>query len=136
MAENLDLVRSIIADWERGDFRSAQWADSEIEYVVADGPSPGKWTGLAGMAEGSRASFGVWDDWRLKADEFRELDDERVLVLLQASGRGKTSGLDVGSLGDRGAALFEMRGGKVVRHVAYWSRDRALGDLSLVPEAD
>jgi hypothetical protein len=51
---HLELVRSIIAAHEPGDFSSVEWAHPEIEYVIADGPAPGRWTGVAGMIEGAR----------------------------------------------------------------------------------
>jgi ketosteroid isomerase-like protein len=90
---NLDFVQSLYAAWERGDFfSSAEWADPKIEFVIADGPDPVKWTGLAAMAEGMRDRLRNFERWRTAADEYRELDDERVLVLVRSSGRGKTSG--------------------------------------------
>jgi ketosteroid isomerase-like protein len=131
---NLDLVRSIFADWERGDFSSARWAHPEIEYVVAGGPSPGTWTGLAGMAEGARVNLEVWQDFRFEAEEYRELDSERVLVLLRRTGRGKASGLEVAQIHERGLHLFCIRGGKVTRLVDYLNRERALADLGLAAD--
>ncbi|HME05340.1 MAG TPA: nuclear transport factor 2 family protein [Solirubrobacteraceae bacterium] len=132
MSENLDLVRSIHTAWERGDFSSVEWADPEIEYVVADGPSPGSWTGVPGMAEVWRDFLSTWEDWRAEAEEYRELDDVRVLVLLTITGgRGKTSGLEVAQLGAEGANLFHIRDGKVITFVFYFDRERALADLGL-----
>ena len=128
---NLDLVRSIYADWERGDFSSADWADPEIEYVIADGPSPGSWTGLAEMAEAHRDVLRAWEDFGVEAEEYREFDDGRVLVLDHLSGRGKTSGLNLGQTRTMGAWLFHIRDGSVTKMVRYLNRDRALADLGL-----
>ena len=43
--ENVEVVRSICAAWDRGDYSSVAWADPDIEFVTADGPSPGSWRG-------------------------------------------------------------------------------------------
>lgn len=129
---NVELVRSIRAAWERGDFSSSEWAHPEIEYVIADGPSPGSWRGHAGMAEGSREFLNPWEGYRAVAEEYRELDDERVLVLLRhVGGRGKASGLDLGDLHGKKANLFHLRDGKVIRYVVWFDPDRAFADLGL-----
>ena len=134
MSANLDLVRSIYTDWERGDYSSAEWADPEIEYVVADGPSPGAWRGLAGMAEGTRDIMTPWEGFHTQAEAYRELDDERVLVLTRMGGRAKTSGVELAQVRSNGAMLWQLRDGTVVRLVSYWNREHAFSDLGLAAE--
>jgi len=129
---NLDLVRSIFAAWERGDYSSAEWAHPGIEFVIVEGPSPGRRTGLAEMAATWREFLSAWEDYRNFADEYRELDDERVLVLLHVSGRDKKSGLELGQMRKRGGTcLFHVRSGKVTRLVVYYD----LANLGPAPEA-
>jgi ketosteroid isomerase-like protein len=131
----VDVVRSLYAAWEGGDWSSSDWADPEIEWVIADGPSPGTWTGHGSMSEGWRDFLGAWENLRGAAEGYRELDGERVLVLFLWSGRGKTSGLELGQLRTKGAHLFHLRDGKVVKSVLYFDRERAFADLGLAPEA-
>src|SRR5687768_1260153 len=77
LQENVDIVRSICADWERGDFSSAEWAHPDIECVFADGPTPGTWIGKAGMAKGWGDFLRAWEEFRAKPEGYRELDSER-----------------------------------------------------------
>ncbi len=128
---NLELVRSIFAAWERGEWASAEWADSEIDYVIAGGPQPGSWKGIAELTQAFRDFLGGLEGYRLEAEEYRELDRERVLVLVQNQGRGRISGVDLGQVARGGAASFTIRRGKVARLVFYWERDRALADIDL-----
>jgi hypothetical protein len=73
---NLDLVRSLYAAWESGDFfTDAEWAHPEIECVVADGPTPGDERELAGMATIWRDIVGACKDFRSTAEEYIEIDD-------------------------------------------------------------
>ena len=131
MSENLDLVRSLYTAWERGDFGSTEWADPEIEYVVVGGPTPGRWTGVAGLHEAFCDFVSAWVEFGLRAVECRELDGERVLVFTRLSGRGRTSGLDLAQMQGGGADVLHVRNGKVARFVLYHDRDHALADLGL-----
>src|ERR1700732_4593644 len=106
MSENLDLVRSIHAAWERGDFSSVAWADPEIELVFADGPDAGTWKGLGEVGGGWRNFLSTWQGWHVEVEDYREIDHERVLVPLRIGGRGKGSGLDMSS---RAANVYTLR---------------------------
>jgi ketosteroid isomerase-like protein len=132
---NLDLVRWIFAAWEHGDFSSAEWAHPEIEYAeIGDGPDAGISRGKTEMAETVRTVLGVMKDVRVKPGEYRELDHERVFVLTTLSASGKSSGVKIE--GQKGAALFCIRDGKVTRLAVYTDRKRALADLGLAQEGD
>ena len=125
---NLDLVCSIYADWERGDFSRADWADPEIEYVVAEGPAPGVHPGLGRMARYIRGVLSDMADGCNTVEEYRELDDGRIFVLDRLTGRGRSSGLQGEAVGAR---VFEISDGRVTRIVVYLDRDRARADLGL-----
>jgi len=131
--ENLEIVRPIYAAWERGDFTSAEWAHPDIELVIADSFDAGSVTGLDGMAAAWHDWLSAWEEYRVEVDEYRKLDDERILVLMLHCGRGKASGLDVGQTGTKsaGANLLHVRDGRVTRLVLYWDRERALADLGI-----
>ncbi len=130
---NLDFVRSIYTAWEVGDFSSAEWAHPEIECAGDDPLVPfGRITGVAEMAEIWRNWLRAWKDFRAEADEYREVDGERVLVLLRYGGRGNPGGLEVAPI--EAASLFHVRDGKVTRLVLYLDRERALADVGLLPQ--
>jgi ketosteroid isomerase-like protein len=131
MSENLYLVRSIFAAWECGDYSSASWAHPDIEFVFADGPAPARWTGVAAMDTAWRDYLSNWENVRVEAEEYRELDSERIFVLHNLHGRGRTSGLEVSQLHAKALNLFHIRDGRVTRLVVYLDGDRALADLGL-----
>jgi ketosteroid isomerase-like protein len=132
MSQNLDLVRSIHAAWERGDYQGiAEGVHPGIEFVWADGPDPGSVTGWAQMEQRLREYRSAWEDYRLVLHELRELDDHRVLALAHVSGRGKASGLELEQMSAKITAVHHIGGGKVTRLVRYWDRDCALADLGL-----
>jgi ketosteroid isomerase-like protein len=135
MSQNVDLVRSIYAAWERGEFGETDWVDPDIEFqAIGDTPSAGKSTGPQGMASYWREWLSAWEEFAVKAEEYVEVDEERVLVLVRFGGRGKTSGVEIGRIWTRGASVFHIRDGKITRLLVYTDYQRALSDLGLSEE--
>jgi ketosteroid isomerase-like protein len=131
----LEFVRSIYAPWERGDFSSVAWTDSEIEFAAADGPLKGSWSGYDEMARAWGQMLSAWENFTVEVEQYLQLDDERVLVLLDNHGRGKASGVDVEQIAARTANLLHVQEDKVIRFVMYWDRERAFENLGIDPDA-
>jgi ketosteroid isomerase-like protein len=130
--DNLELVRAIYADWERGDWSASWWAHPDIEYVMVDEPGTKVHTGIAAMGKGWRDFLSAWEEYRIEPVEYRELDEERVFVPVIAHGRGRSSGVALErGVHDRGANLFRIRNGRVMRLEAYFVLEHALADLGL-----
>ncbi len=136
MSENVDLVRSIYADWERGDWGEVWWAAPTIEFVIADGPDQRTIAGLDAMTHAWREFLAAWSGYAVTAEQFRELDGERVLVLLHATGRGKASGADIAPGSERGANVFTIAHGAVTRLAIFFDHRRALVEVGLAEEGE
>jgi hypothetical protein len=104
MSANLDLVRSIYADWERGDFSRFDWADPEMEFIYADGPEPVSGRVPPAMWIAWRDVLSAWRDHRAVAEEYRELDDGGILALTVFRGRAQVSGIELTNALARGRA--------------------------------
>ena len=97
----MELVRSILAEGERGDWHSADWAHPEIEFNIADGPEPGIRIGVAAMAESWQGWLNAWEDFRMEAEEYRELDNERVLYSITTADAGRPAASTLARRGRR-----------------------------------
>ena len=79
----------------------------------------------------TREIVSVYEDFSAAAQEYREIDERHVLVLVQFRGRTKTSGLELGQIAGRSATLLHIEYRTVTRLALYWDRDRAFADLGL-----
>ena len=104
--------------------------------MIHGGTEAGRWTGLAATAAAWRDYLAAWEDFRVHAEEYREVDGERVLVLVQLTGTGRTSGLRLEEIEAKTANVIHLDGGRITKLVIYWDRDRALAGLGLKEEGD
>ena len=87
--------------------------------------------GLAGMAQICGRWLSAWENVHVETEGCREVDAERVLVLVNTIGRGKTSGVELEQTHVKRAVVFHVHRGKVTRFAQYRGRDRAFADLGL-----
>ena len=70
-----------------------------------------------------RTFLAAWDEYRWEADRFVAVQEDRVLVLITARGRGKGSSVEVEAYW---AQLWTFRDGKATRLEGFTNRAEAL----------
>ena len=132
--ENVEIAKRVVEAFNGRDAAAASeltTPDFEWFPAMATSVEGGSYRGDEGIRRYLAEVNETWDELRLVVDEFRELDDERVAVLVHGTGRGKASGLEYSPEMTRTAHLFHVQGGKVVKFLFYLDRDRAHADLGL-----
>lgn len=126
--ENLELVRSIVADWARGDYSCVDWAHPEIEFTAADSSVVTRGLEAVGRRWGEFLS--AFEHFATIPEDFIEAGEDRVLVLVRFEGRGRASGIPAGAF--LGGQLFTVQKGQVVRLATYLHRQEAFEAAGLL----
>jgi ketosteroid isomerase-like protein len=122
---NVEALRPVYEEWGRGNFspRFDVYAP-DMEWVCSE-----EFPGLAPVspdpeARSSRLAEWLtgWEGWRCEAEDYVASGDH-VVVLTRYTGRGRGSGAEVDT---RGAHLWTLRDGKVIRLEIFSSRSKAL----------
>lgn len=115
------VIRELFGRWGEGDFATAGYFDSQVEFrrvgVEAEGLGlDGVWFGVDGMWDALREWLQAWEGFRIQALAYDEGHEGRVLVRARMTARGRLSGLTV----DREVGqLFTLRDRKILIWEAY-----------------
>jgi ketosteroid isomerase-like protein len=122
---NADVVRRGMDAFNRGDTNTMLallHPDVDI-FGSPDLANPGTYRGLDGFMQWLNQWMEAWEEFRNGVGDIEQLDDENVLVTVDAHGRGRGSGIEVDL---RLVYLFTVREGSVVRLHLYADRQSAL----------
>jgi ketosteroid isomerase-like protein len=123
---NLDIVRTIYAEWRRGNMKAGvDRFDPGIafESFLPDAPERVVARGPAEVEAFLRGFLSHWRDYRIFGDDYSEAGPTRVFVSGRQSGVGRESGVAVE---DTLFSVWTFRSGKVVHLVFERDRQRAL----------
>jgi ketosteroid isomerase-like protein len=129
--ENFELVRRFCEDWNRGDMDAAlECAHIEMEFDWSDsrGPLRGTYRGHEGLARFWTELWEAWDDFRLELGDAIECGRERLVTVTTVWARGRGSGIEIEA---RGAMLWTLREGKILRGKLFQTREEALEAAAL-----
>jgi ketosteroid isomerase-like protein len=123
---NVEIVRRIYVEWERGNFAAAlPRLDRKVtfETFMPDSNEIVAVRGLEQLGSFMRDWFRQWRDYRVTGEEFRAVGPDHVFVAGRQAGTGRQSGAQVDS---PGFTVWTFRAGRVVRLLAHYDRAAAL----------
>jgi ketosteroid isomerase-like protein len=124
--ETLDVVRRFYENWSSENLDGlleCSHAEIEFDWSASRSPFRGVYLGHEGFRRFWIEQGDVWEEFRLEIVEAIEIGRDRVVTVTVARGRGQESGI---SLEGRGAVLWDVRDGKVLRGKLFQSREEAL----------
>lgn len=125
VADNVEILRRAYEVFARDDVDAIlPLLDEHVEWRnPEDSPVAGVWHGHQGVRDWFAEAYESFDEMRFMPDEFRELPDGRILVLLRAAVRAKQSGV---AMEVPWANLITMRDGLITHFQIYSNHERAL----------
>jgi ketosteroid isomerase-like protein len=131
--ENVEACRRGLEAWQRGDFKSwLSTTDPTVEWhTVLERLVEGTdsfYRGHEGLRELWHFYRTELENFQIEAQELRDLDDDRVLLLGHLRWRGVASGIEVES---PLAMVLTYRGGKLIQSMDYLSHQEALEAVGL-----
>jgi ketosteroid isomerase-like protein len=125
--ENVDIVRVLYSEWEKGNFWSTELYAPDVEWHWSSGAKAvrggaASYKGLDEIGAAMREWVREWGWWSISADKLIDAGDRVVVVTtLHASlkdGRGDVH--------DQGADVITLRDGKVTRMDIFDTPEEAL----------
>jgi|SRR6188474_3954143 uncharacterized protein len=124
--ENVEIVRRFEHSWSRQDLDAAlECVDSEMEFDWSDsmGPFRGTYKGHEGIAEFWAQMLDAWEHFSPEMEEAIECGAEDLITVDVVRAQGKGSGVPIEA---RGAMLWTLRDGKIVRAKMFQTKEEAL----------
>ena len=130
MSDNLEVVRRVLAAFERADVDAvleASSEDFEFDFSNSRGPLSGVYRGVDEARTFFESFLEPWAALDVETEEFIELGRDRYLTVSEIRTRGQGSGAEVNA---RGAFVWTLRGGEVAAMKLYQSKEEALEAVS------
>jgi ketosteroid isomerase-like protein len=129
---NVELIRSVYAEWAQGDFTSGDRFAEDIEFVTGS-LEHRTYRGHRGMWEGWHDFLSAWTDFRVEAQDIVEVAPGIYLVDSTLHGQGKESGVPIAGPGTN---VILVRDGKIARFEIHWDRAVAVESARRFAESE